>query len=109
MQEATKDDTLASVKDDHKQREEPNIIDRDTSTTTERNDAPEQRVLKLGPVTNISAEEMIKKMLATMDKGLEDYMAEEKEVDLRIAAVEDAREVALASSGSAIAMGGFVS
>ena len=66
-------------------------------------EAPVERIREEEPVENNSIEEMVKQMSLTIDKGLEDYKAEEKKVDSRIAAIEDSRAMATASASAAAA------
>ena len=59
-------------------------------TNTKWMEAPVERIPEAEPVENKSIEEMVKQMSMTVDKGLEHYKAEEKKVDSRTAAIEDA-------------------
>ena len=75
-------------------------IMRKVNTNTKRMEAPVERIPEAEPVECKSIEEMVKQISLTMDEGIEDHKAKEKKIDLRIAAVEDARATATASTAT---------
>ena len=62
-------------------KHEETFMKEKTQTNTKQMEAPIERILEAEPVGNNSIGEMVKQMSRTMDKGLEDYKAEEKKVD----------------------------
>ena len=97
---APQDGPRAQQKQAVSKKREEGIMEGEANTIVPMK-APVERMAK-EPVVKKSIEEMVRQMTLTMDEGLEDYKAEEKKVDSRIAAAEkNARATATAVEAAA--------
>ena len=98
---APQDGPRAQQKQAVSKKREEGIMEGEANTIV-RMKAPVERMAEAEPVVKKSIEEMVRQMTLTMDEGLEDYKAEEKKVDSRIAAAEEnSRATATAAEAAA--------